>query len=158
MLFGGGQENGIRSGTLAVPLIAGMAEALEVTLSKRISFLDDTVKWQSELRTTLTSLKGIRLNGVEGVPYIVSFSCVGIKSEVLVRALEDEGIYVSSKSACSSKKEAPSRVLLAMNRNRAEAVSGIRISMGMLTTEQDITACQKALIKVIPTLQEWLRV
>jgi cysteine desulfurase len=158
LLIGGGQEMGIRSGTLAVPLIAGMAKALEITIAKRESFLQNTHFWKTELITSLTSLKGIRINGEKGVPYILNFSCVGLKSEVLVRALEDENVFVSSKSACSSKKEAPSRVLLAIGRKRSEAISGIRISMGMLTTATDISHCQKALQNVIPTLQQWIKV
>jgi cysteine desulfurase len=158
LLIGGGQEQGIRSGTLAVPLIAGMQKALEIAIENRNEFYRNAEKWQNDLRSVLTTLNSIVLNGLKGVPYILNFSCPGIKSEVLVRALEDKGVYVSSKSACSSKKEAPSRVLLAMGRKRSEAMSGIRISMGMLTSSTDIDVCKQALTTAIPTLQEWIKV
>lgn len=158
LLIGGGQEQGIRSGTLAVPLIAGMQTALEIVTKERDYFHQNAKLWKKDLLSMLNTLDGIVLNGTEGVSYILNFSCPGIKSEVLVRALEDKEVYVSSKSACSSKKETPSRVLLAMGRKRSEAMSGIRISMGMLTTSTDIDVCKQALTKVIPTLQEWIKV
>lgn len=158
LLIGGGQEQGIRSGTLAVPLIAGMQQALEIALNKRDNFYQNAKKWKRDLLSTLSTLDGIVLNGTEGVSYILNFSCPGLKSEVLVRALEEKAVYVSSKSACSSKKEIPSRVLLAMGKKRSEAKSSIRISMGMLTTSTDIEACKQALSIVIPTLQEWIKV
>lgn len=158
LLIGGGQEQGIRSGTLAVPLIAGMQKALEIVIKKRDDFHQNAKLWKKDLLSMLNTLDGIMLNGTEGVSYILNFSCPGIKSEVLIRALEDREVYVSSKSACSSKKETPSRVLLAMGRKRSEAMSGIRISMGMLTTSTDIEVCRQALSKVIPTLQEWIKV
>jgi cysteine desulfurase len=158
LLIGGGQEQGFRSGTLAVPLIAGMEKALEIASKKRAEFHQQVKNWKNDLISTLKSLDGITLNGIEGVPYILNFSCPGIKSEVLVRALEEKAVYVSSKSACSSKKETPSRVLLAMGRKRSEAISAIRISMGLLTTSTDIEVARDALINVIPTLQQWIRV
>jgi cysteine desulfurase len=158
LVVGGGQEQGFRSGTLAVPLIAGMGKALELAKTKRESFNEHTERWKKDLLATISAINGTKINGTKGVPYILNFSVPRIKSEVLVRALEDEGVFVSSKSACSSKKEMPSRVLLAMGRNKLEAISGIRISMGMLTTSTDIKVCVQALQSVIPTLQQWIKV
>ncbi|MCH5583908.1 cysteine desulfurase [Shimazuella sp. AN120528] len=158
LLIGGGQEQGFRSGTLAVPLIVGMGKALEIASNNRDVFYQQAKYWKKDLLFVLSNLNGIVLNGAKGVPYILNFSCPGIKSEVLVRALEEKRLYVSSKSACSSKKETPSRVLLAMGKKRTEAISGIRISMGMLTTLQDIEACSQAISNVIPTLQQWIKV
>ncbi|WP_028775372.1 cysteine desulfurase family protein [Shimazuella kribbensis] len=158
LVLGGGQEQGFRSGTVAVPLITGMGKALELTKQKRVLFIKDAEHWKKDLLATILMIDGTILNGTDGVPYILNFSVPGIKSEVLVRTLEDEGIFVSSKSACSSKKETPSRVLLAMGRKKTEAISGIRISMGMLTTSTDVMACGQALRNVIPTLQHWIKV
>jgi cysteine desulfurase len=158
LLIGGGQEQGFRSGTLAVPLIAGLAKAVTQSVDKRSNFFHEATTWKSRLQAQIASLEKTLVNVASGVPYIINFSCPGVKSEVIVHALEAEGIYVSSKSACSSKNESPSRVLLSLGRNRNEAISGIRISLGMLTTESDIIACEQAISNVIPTLQQWIKV
>jgi cysteine desulfurase len=157
LVRGGGQEGGIRSGTLAVPLIAAMGKALELAVAKRPTFLTQMKTWKQELLATIEQLPGVVIHYTDGSPAIINFSCPGIKSEVLVHALEDEGVFASSKSACSSKKESPSRVLLAMGKDRAAAVSSVRLSMGMLTTAEDIAVCKQALQKVIPTLRQWIR-
>lgn len=158
LLIGGGQEQGYRSGTLAVPLIAGMAKALAISSAKQSTFYQSAISWKTRLQTQVSMLRKTVDNAADGAPYIYNFSCPGIKSEVIVHALEAEGIYVSSKSACSSKEETSSRVLLSLGRSNKEAISGIRISLGMLTTEMDIAACEQAISKVIPTLQQWIKV
>jgi cysteine desulfurase len=81
----------------------------------------------------------------------------GLKSEVIVHALEQEKVFVSSKSACSSKKETPSRVLTAMGLDDRTAIGSIRISMGYDTVESDIRQCAQALIRVIPELQRVMK-
>jgi cysteine desulfurase len=156
LVRGGGQEAGIRSGTLAVPLIVAMGKALELVTTKRSLQLSQMKVWKQKLLATIEQLPGVVINETNGTPAIINFSCPGIKSEVLVRSLEDEGIFASSKSACSSKKETPSRVLLAMGKDRAAAVSSVRLSMGMLTTAEDVAVCQQALQKVIPNLRQWI--
>ena len=77
---------------------------------------------------------------------------------MIVHALEEEGVFVSSKSACSSKKEQPSRVLSAMGLDEETALGAIRISMGWETTEQEIEQCYQALVRVIPNLQRIMKV
>jgi cysteine desulfurase len=72
--------------------------------------------------------------------------------------LEEKGCYVSSKSACSSKLQTPSRVLKAMGRTDEEALGSIRVSMGMDTTREEVERCADLLIQVIPPLQQVMRV
>ncbi|SFJ07521.1 cysteine desulfurase family protein [Thermoflavimicrobium dichotomicum] len=162
LLVGGGQERGFRSGTHHVPGIAGMAKAVVLT-EQQTNFLARCQEWKESFLDHITSkLQPVLVNGdVTGegtAPYIISLSFPGLKSEVLVHALEEEGVFVSSKSACSSKLETPSRVLKAMGRTDQEALSSIRISMGYDTTKEEIEQCAEALIRVVPKLQQVVKV
>ncbi|WP_241154296.1 cysteine desulfurase family protein [Staphylospora marina] len=161
IVHGGDQERGIRSGTENVPGIAGLAKAVALAEGKREAFLEQTRRWKREfLRKVTNHLPDVVVNGdpEQDAPYIISLSFPGLKSEVIVHALEREGVYVSSKSACSSKKETPSRILKAMGRTDEEALGGIRISMGLETSEDDLTRAADALIRVIPPLTQVMKV
>ncbi|OYD07729.1 cysteine desulfurase family protein [Paludifilum halophilum] len=163
LLAGGGQEEGYRSGTQNVPGIAGFAKAAVSAQCKRKAATPAHYRWKTSLIDRLTrEWEEIRINGDVsedgGAPHILSVSFPGLKSEVIVHALEQEGIYVSSKSACSSKGEKPSRVLMAMGLDEGTAVGTIRISMGLETSEEDIRMCEAALLKVIPQLQQVMKV
>lgn len=162
LFAGGGQEQGIRSGTENVPGIAGFAKAVVIMNREREAFLKRSQVWKEQLIQRLqTELPQMRVNGEMdpqgGAPYIISLSFPGLKSEVIVHALEKEEVYVSSKSACSSKKEEPSRVLKAMGLPDEEAIGSIRISMGLTSTEEDIRRLEKALLRVIPALQQVMK-
>jgi cysteine desulfurase len=161
LLKGGGQEQGIRSGTENVPGIAGLAKAALLAEGKRDLFLEQCRRWKQDfLRQIIAGIPGVIVNGDpdRDAPYIVSLSFPGLKSEVIVHALEEEGVFVSSKSACSSKKEVPSRVLKAMGRTDEEALGGIRVSMGLETTEEDVRRAAEAIIRVVPPLQQVMKV
>lgn len=163
LIAGGGQERGLRSGTHNVPAIAGLAKAVVLANQQRSEFLANCQEWKQFLLERLTR-EGtrFRVNGDTteegGAPYIINLSFAGLKSEVLVHALEEEELYVSSKSACSSKIEVPSRILKAMGLSDQEAIGSIRISMGFETTRQDIKRCAEVLLKVIPKLQQVMKV
>lgn len=161
LLAGGGQEGGLRSGTENVPGIAGLAKAA-ILAQQRRETARQWQRWKEELIQAVTSrLEGVVVNGDTttegGAPHILSLSFPGLKSEVIVHALEQEKVFVSSKSACSSKKETPSRVLTAMGLDDRTAIGSIRISMGYDTVESDIRQCAQALIRVIPELQRVMK-
>lgn len=161
LLAGGGQEGGLRSGTENVPGIAGLAKA-SILAQQRRETARQWQRWKEELIQAVTSrLEGVVVNGDTttegGAPHILSLSFPGLKSEVIVHALEQEKVFVSSKSACSSKKETPSRVLTAMGLDDRTAIGSIRISMGYDTVESDIRQCAQALIRVIPELQRVMK-
>ncbi|QKG84866.1 cysteine desulfurase [Kroppenstedtia pulmonis] len=163
LLVGGGQEMGLRSGTQNVPGITGFAKAALLADSRRVSVSSRLHRFKKEMITQLAEeLHGMIVNGdvseQGGAPHILSVSFPGLKSEVIVHALEQEGVVVSSKSACSSKGEKPSRILTAMGLNPREAVGTIRISMGSDTTEEDRRGCVAGLLKVIPKLQQVMKV
>lgn len=157
LLAGGGQEFGIRSGTENVPLIVGMAKALRIAMERRAEHMDKLYALRDALIARLRDIPGIRLNGVQErgkvAPHIINFSIPGLKSEVVVHALEQHGIYVSAGSACSSGDEKPSRVLLAMGLSEAEASSAIRVSLSPQLTEADMDRFIQALETVIKTLK-----
>lgn len=162
ILIGGGQEKGIRSGTENVPGIVGFAKAAQLMDQEREAFISRTYMWKKQLIERLQKkLPQMRVNGAidltQGVPYILNLSFTGLKSEVIVHALETEEVYVSSKSACSSKKEEPSRVLKAMGLSDEEAIGSIRISMGISNTKEDIQQLENALLHVIPELQQVMK-
>jgi cysteine desulfurase len=161
LLAGGEQEGGLRSGTENVPGIAGLAKAA-ILAQQRRETARQWQRWKEELIQAVTSrLEGVVVNGDTttegGAPHILSLSFPGLKSEVIVHALEQEKVFVSSKSACSSKKETPSRVLTAMGLDDRTAIGSIRISMGYDTVESDIRQCAQALIRVIPELQRVMK-
>lgn len=139
VIFGGGQENGFRSGTENVVGIAGFGAAVREAYMK----LDSNIAHMSAVREhallKLSALE-VRLNTPIGntAPHIVNFTLPNIKSETMLHYLSGEGIFVSSGSACSSHSSTPSRALVAFGLSPADADCSIRVSISEQTTENDI--------------------
>lgn len=160
ILFGGGQQSGMRSGTHNVPGIAGIGEASEeiyegleaktaYLYSLRDRFLEQAMK-----------IGGITLNGRAGhdsAPHIVNISVEGVRSEVLLHALEEYGIYVSAGSACSSNRHSVSPTLQAMHVDPALLESAVRISFSCYTQEEEVDYAVSKLAEVIPKLRRYAR-
>jgi len=162
LLTGGGQEQGIRSGTLNVPGIVGLAKAVSLAKQKQMEKAEKVFQWkQSFLSRIQDQLRNVIINGDTtqdgGSPYVLNLSFPNLKSEVIVHFLESEGCYVSSKSACSSKIEKPSRVLLAMGLTPAEALGSIRVTMGFDSSEEDLATLADLLVSIIPKLQQMVK-
>ncbi|MEX1030525.1 MAG: cysteine desulfurase family protein [Paenibacillaceae bacterium] len=142
ILFGGGQEFGIRPGTENVPLIVGMAKALRMGTDKLVTNKMHVSQLRKSLINQLKLVDGLILTGSEVeadmIPHIVHFCLPGIKSEVFVHAMEAAGLYVSAQSACASGEDKPSRTLLAMGFDQSLAKSGIRISLDPLHSLENI--------------------
>lgn len=141
IIYGGGQQKGMRSGTENVPGIAGMAKACIQTYDG----FDDKIKMLTELKDyfidNISKLDGIRINskkGNEGAPHIASVSFEGIRSEVLLHALEDKGIYVSAGSACSSNKASVSNTLKSIGLPAKYMDSTLRFSFSSFNTKEEI--------------------
>lgn len=163
LLIGGGQEAGLRSGTHNVPGIAGLAKAVVLADENRQQHISERQRWKRDfIEAVSQQLTDVRVNGdpspAGGSPFVINLSFPGLKSEVIVHALEAEECYVSSKSACSSKLEKPSRVLLAMGLKPVEALGSIRISLGYDTKEKDLQKLRELLLHVIPSLQQLIKV
>ena len=139
VIFGGGQENGFRSGTENVIGIAGFGAAVREAFVK----LDENIAHMSSVREfallKLSALEVRHNTPLEATaPHIVNFTLPNIKSETMLHYLSGEGIYVSSGSACSSHSTTPSRALLAFGLTSADADCSIRVSISDQTTESDI--------------------
>jgi len=151
---GGSQEHQIRPGTENVAAIVASAKALRMAIESLQDRHDKVSKLSHYLRDQLTLLPELTLNGA-GVlsPYIVHFSYPGMKPEVVIHMLEQEGIYASTRSACSSKDDKPSRVLLAIGATHQEASGGIRISFGEEHTMESVDQFIQAIRKIITSLK-----
>ena len=160
IIFGGGQQKGMRSGTDNVPGIAGIAKAVEEVYK----YLDKDIERLYSLKEYfvdgLLQIPEVKINGYTGydsAPHIVSASIRGIRSEVMLHALEDRGIYVSAGSACSSHKPAPSATLKAIGVEKDMLDSTIRFSFSIFTTKEEIDYTLKVLYDIIPMLRKYTR-
>jgi len=164
LIYGGDQEWKLRAGTENVAGIVGTGEAIKQiknpanSAGKRQSKIKIIEKLRNKLvADVLIKIKGSRVNGPKNpedkLPNIVNFSFRGVEGEAIALSLDQEGIAVSTGSACTSQALAPSHVLMAMGIDDLEAQSSLRISLGKYTTEQEI----KHFLKVFPEIIEKLR-
>lgn len=136
--IGGGQEGGLRSGTVDVPGAVSLALAVHIAHRKRQENFAHVKAIHDELWNYLSQNPEVRLNSsLEGSPYILNFSLLHKKASVVVEALSHDGIYVSSVSACSSKGEPISYVLEAMGKSEGDARNSIRLSFDASSTLEE---------------------
>lgn len=165
IIFGGGQQNGLRSGTDNVPGAAGMARAAELLYEH----FDEDIERLYELKRYFVEgvrkIENVKVNGllpgedeIAGTaPHIVSVSVLGVRSEVLLHTLEEKGIYVSAGSACSSHKPQPSATLKAIGADKAQLESTIRFSFSVYTTKEELDFCLREMYDKIPVLRKYAR-
>ena len=160
IVYGGGQQQGMRSGTENVPGIAGIAKAVE----KIYSNLDEDVEKLYEMKeyfiNGVEKIDGIKINGLRGresAPHIVSVSVRGVRSEVMLHALEEKGIYISAGSACAARKPQTSETLKAIGVEKDLLHSTIRFSFSIFTTMEEIDYTLKTMYDVIPMLRRYAR-
>lgn len=136
LITGGGQEWRLRSGTENVAGMVAMAKALRLTFLQQEKHLNNMMKIKDFLRGELEMIGGVTIHTpiYQSAPHILNFSIKGFKAEVFIHALEEMDIYVSSTSACSSKKQKASTTLVAMGIPEEEALSAIRISLSYENT------------------------
>lgn len=139
LTYGGGQERGLRPGTLPVPLIAGLGLASSLALSEQKDRESYCAKFKSQLLSALAPL-GIELNGdqARSVPHTVNFSLPGIDSEAAIVTLKDV-VAISNGSACTSEAYEPSHVLTAMKLAERQILGALRLSWCHLTPNIDPT-------------------
>jgi cysteine desulfurase len=151
ILFGGGQEGGLRPGTENAPAIAAAALAVELAVREQAAFAQRTRELSlSFWRQVQAVLPGARLLGppvesAERLPNTLNIALEGIDSRVLVARLDLEGLEVSAGSACASGSLEPSHVLLAMGCTREVARAGLRVSFGRTTRAQDVDSAVETL-------------
>lgn len=159
LLSGGNQEWKQRSGTENVAGMVAMAKALRMTLELRAEKLDQMKSAMEILRNGISHIKEITIHTPEekSAPHILNFSISGLKAETFVHALEEKDIYVSTTSACSSKKKAASKTLLEMGVPVAEAESAIRISLTYSNTAEEAEIAAKAIAGTVKHLSEVIK-
>ena len=158
ILTGGGQEIGIRSGTENTPGIYGLGEAIRIINEDLDSKIENIKKLRDLLKNEIIeNIEDIRINSKDdGVCHILNVSFYGIKGEVLLHYLEQKGVYVSTGSACSSKKKG-SHVLNAMGLTPKEIEGAIRFSLSDLNTEDEIKEAVKILKESVNDLRMIMR-
>ncbi|MBQ3061404.1 MAG: cysteine desulfurase [Lachnospiraceae bacterium] len=180
IIFGGGQQKGLRSGTENVPSIAGLALAAKniyTDYDKKINHLYELKECfvENVLKVPDITINAIDLDGIvesEGqikdfekfkvnirktAPHIVSVSFKNIRSEVLLHALEDKGVYVSSGSACSSNHPSLSGTLQAIGVEKELLDSTLRFSFSFHTTKEELIYACQCLQEITPVLKKYVR-
>lgn len=151
LISGGGQEEGIRSGTSSIALDCSLAKALKLEMSLNNN---NVISLKKYLLSELAKIKEIEINTpVNSSPFIINFSLLKKKAAVVVEGLSNKGIYVSSVSACNSKKEAISHVVLAMKKDENKAHNTIRISLDYSTTREDIDTFLKEFKNILENIK-----
>lgn len=158
IVFGGGQQRGLRSGTLNIPGIAAMGEAAREAYDN----FDEKIRYLYDLKdfiiNELESLEDVQLNSYRGelsVAHVISVSVKGIRSEVLLHALEDKGIYVASGSACSSNHPGISGTLKGIGLHKDYLDSTIRISLSAANTKEEAVYFIDCLKELLPVLRRY---
>ena len=161
VIYGGGQQNGMRSGTDNVPGIAGLGTAADIMIRNLEQNRAQMAAVREQLREGLLEIPDVILHGPSDpamrAPHIVNASFLNVRSEVLLHALEDRGIYVSAGSACSSHKRTGSATLTAVGCSKKELESAVRFSFCETTTPGEITETLRVLKEIIPMLRRFVR-
>lgn len=146
LLHGGQQENAIRPGTENVLGLIALSKAIEEKASQMEKRFHEVETFRNVMIERFSAYDFFKING-EGSPYILNVSIIGTKGEVMLHSLEMDSIYVSTGSACSSKKKNQSHVLKAMKLSDSEIDGAIRISFGLGLTEEEVIAAAETIIE-----------
>ena len=160
ILFGGEQQKNIRSGTENVPGIAGLSLAAKTIYED----LDEKVQKMRKLKEHfiegIARIENTTIHGLydeTSAPHIISVGFAGIRSEVLLHALEEKGIYVSSGSACASNHPQVSGVLKGIGAGQEFLDAALRFSMSEFTTSEEIDYTLDTLYNIVPVLRKYTR-
>ena len=160
ILFGGGQQRGMRSGTINVSGIAGMGEAARLAYEHFDEKIEKMIAIKDYLMDQLEKMEGIHLNsfrGTQSAPHILSVSVQGVRAEVLLHALEDREIYVSSGSACPSNHPGISGTLKGIGLEDEFLDSTVRISLCSENTLEEADYFLGTLKELLPMLRRFTR-
>lgn len=153
-IHGGKSTTNYRSGTPTVALIASLAKALRLAYENIDSDYNHVLELNKYLKEKLQSYSEVRINSNDySIPHILNFSILGVKPETMLHALEEDEVYISTQSACSTG--ASSKAVFALTNDEKRANSSIRVSISKITTKEEIDKfikvfdkCYKHLIEV----------
>lgn len=160
LIYGGGQQAGMRSGTENVPGVAGFGAAVKEMYTDHAEKIQKLIGLKDYMTDRLGEIEETVINSKKGeasAPQIVSVSFEGVRSEVLLHALEDKGIYVSSGSACSSNHPGISGTLKGIGVAQKLLDSTIRISFGIFNTKEEVDYTIDVLKELVPVLRRYQR-
>ncbi|ERF47887.1 cysteine desulfurase [Staphylococcus arlettae] len=158
IMYGGGQEFGIRSGTVNLPTNIAIVKAMKSAVLNQASTFNMLQTLKTQLISFIEEFQGVYLNSPEGSsPHIINIAFPGVKGEVLVNAFSKYDVMLSTTSACSSKKASLNEVLLAMGITEKRIEGSIRLSLGSHTTVEDIEDFKAQFIKVYEEVKELLK-
>lgn len=160
LIYGGGQQHGMRSGTENVPGAAALGEAAAEIYENFEEKTAHLYELKEQFIQGVTRIEGVTVNGRTGresAPSIVSVSIAGVRSEVMLHSLEEEGIYVSAGSACSSNKPSVSRTLKSIRLPQDLLESTIRVSFCVDTTEEEVDYAVEKFKEIIPFRRKFTR-
>lgn len=169
IMFGGGHQRGLRSGTENVPAIAGLGQAVTEAYENFDQKIDFMYQWKEKFITELLKFEDIKIHGISvngqneienlsnTAPHVISASFMGVRSEVLLHSLEDKGIYVSSGSACSTHQAKNSDTLTSLGASKEEMESTIRFSISSMTTMEELDYTIQTIAELLPMLRRYTR-
>ena len=160
LIYGGGQQNNLRSGTENVHGVAGLGVAAREMYTNHEEKVQHLIGLKDYMTDRMGEIEGTVVNskkGTDSAPQIVSVSFEGVRSEVLLHALEDKGIYVSSGSACSAHHPGVSGTLKGIGVAQKYLDSTIRFSFGLFNTKEEIDYCIEVLKELLPVLRRYRR-
>lgn len=163
LIHGGGQQKGQRSGTENVPGIAGLGLAAHMMYEDHEEKVEKLYRHKQKLIQLLEALEGVHINAYrkerlrETAPHIISTSVEGVKSEVLLHALEEKGVYVSAGSACSSNHPGISQTLKAIGVKDELLESTIRFSLSVENTGEELEYAVSCMEELLPVLRRYIR-
>ncbi len=160
IIHGGGQQDNMRSGTENVPGISGLGQAAKEAYTDFDAKIEQLYNMKQRLADGLSAIPDVILNGPsvrDGAPQIISASFRNIRSEVLLHALEERGVYISAGSACSSHKRAPSASLVAIGVEKSLLESTVRFSLSTYTTAAEIDYALEQLREVLEVYRKYTR-
>jgi len=158
--FGGGQEKNLRSGTLNVPGILGLDAALSVYRVQQEAWISHMRACKTRLAEALLTIPDAVVNGPApeiGAAHILNVSFPGVRGEVLVNALSEQEIYVSTGSACSTHQKGQNRILAAMGIPRERAEGALRFSLCPFNSPEEMDRTAEVLEKQVAFLRRFQR-
>lgn len=156
ILFGGGQQKGMRSGTENVPGIVGLGMAAKLIYENHEEKMTYIKGLKNRFIEQVLEIPDVKNNSGEA-PHIASISFKGVRSEVLLHSLEERGVYVSAGSACSSNKPAISGTLKAIGLTKEYYDSTLRFSFCVFNTEEEVDYAVNCLKELLPVLRRFTR-
>ena len=165
IVFGGGQQKNLRSGTENVPGYAGLAKAAEMLYSNLDADTERLYELKKYFADGIRKLEDVHVNVPQPesadhatmAPHVLNVSIGGVRSEVVLHALEDRGIYISAGSACASNKSQTSETLRAIGLQKEYWDSTLRFSFSVHTTKEELDYTLQTMYDMIPMLRKYTR-